>query len=246
MSIQRDSIVFYRSFYEAIQMLAPNDQLEIFHAILELGLNGEEVELCNSNVAKAIFLLIKPQIIANNERYVNSQKGGRPLKKTDNKQEDDNNKKPIVSKNCPKQKPMVIENDETKKPMVTKNGQKQKPNENVNVNENDNDNDNGNDNVNEKGVTGGNAQARGTHKTSRHIFVKPTVSEIADYCRKRNNGVNAEKFFDFYESKGWLVGKTPMKDWKACVRTWEQRDITTGELVKLACVNYDTTKYEVN
>ena len=54
-------------------------------------------------------------------------------------------------------------------------------------------------------------------------FVKPTVEEVRDYCRERGNDVNPESFVDFYESKGWKVGSNPMKDWKACVRTWEQR-----------------------
>lgn len=54
-------------------------------------------------------------------------------------------------------------------------------------------------------------------------FKKPTVDEIAAYCAERNNSISAGEFYDFYESKGWLVGKTPMKDWKACVRTWERR-----------------------
>lgn len=53
-------------------------------------------------------------------------------------------------------------------------------------------------------------------------FVKPTLDEVKSYCQERNNSVNAESFIDFYESKGWKVGKTPMKDWKACVRTWER------------------------
>ncbi len=52
-------------------------------------------------------------------------------------------------------------------------------------------------------------------------FIKPSVQDIKEYCLERKNTVNALKFFDFYESKGWKVGKTPMKDWKACVRTWE-------------------------
>ena len=51
---------------------------------------------------------------------------------------------------------------------------------------------------------------------------KPTVEEIADYCRERGNGIDAEYFFDHYESKGWLVGKCPMKNWQAAVRTWEK------------------------
>lgn len=54
-------------------------------------------------------------------------------------------------------------------------------------------------------------------------FVKPTVEEVAEYCKKRGNGINPESFVDFYESKGWKVGSNPMKDWQACVRTWEQR-----------------------
>lgn len=52
-------------------------------------------------------------------------------------------------------------------------------------------------------------------------FKKPTLEEVEEYCKERNNNINAQKFIDFYESKGWKVGKTPMKDWKACIRTWE-------------------------
>jgi hypothetical protein len=58
----------------------------------------------------------------------------------------------------------------------------------------------------------------------RKSFNKPTVEQIQDYCKERNNTVDGETFFDFYESKGWLVGKTKMKDWKAAVRNWERSD----------------------
>ena len=53
-------------------------------------------------------------------------------------------------------------------------------------------------------------------------FVAPTVDEVKEYCKERNNNVDAERFVDFYESKGWMVGKNKMKSWKACVRTWEK------------------------
>lgn len=56
-------------------------------------------------------------------------------------------------------------------------------------------------------------------------FKKPSLEEIEEYCNERNNSVNAEQFLDFYESNGWKVGKNPMKDWKACVRTWERNNI---------------------
>ena len=59
---------------------------------------------------------------------------------------------------------------------------------------------------------------------NRKRFTPPTVEEVAEYCKERNNNVNAERFVDFYTSKGWKVGKESMKDWKACVRTWEGRD----------------------
>ena len=58
--------------------------------------------------------------------------------------------------------------------------------------------------------------------TKRKRFEKPTLSEIEQYCIERNNNVNAEQFFDYYESNGWKVGKNSMKDWKAAVRTWER------------------------
>lgn len=51
--------------------------------------------------------------------------------------------------------------------------------------------------------------------------IPPTVEEVAEYCRERNNGVDAQRFVDYYTANGWKVGKNPMKDWKAAVRTWE-------------------------
>ena len=58
--------------------------------------------------------------------------------------------------------------------------------------------------------------------TKRKRFEKPTLSQLTQYCLERNNNVNAEQFYDYYESNGWKVGKNAMKDWKACVRTWER------------------------
>lgn len=53
-------------------------------------------------------------------------------------------------------------------------------------------------------------------------FVPPTPEEVNTYCLERNNGIDGSEFCDFYTSKGWKVGKNPMKDWKAAVRTWER------------------------
>ncbi len=53
-------------------------------------------------------------------------------------------------------------------------------------------------------------------------FIPPTLAEVQEFCQERGNGINAQKFIDFYESANWFRGKTKIKDWKACVRTWEK------------------------
>lgn len=60
--------------------------------------------------------------------------------------------------------------------------------------------------------------------TKRKRFEKPTLSEIKEYCIERNNNVDAQHFFDYYESNGWRVGKNSMKNWQAAVRTWERSE----------------------
>ena len=55
-------------------------------------------------------------------------------------------------------------------------------------------------------------------------FAPPSLSEVKNYCLIRKNNVSADSFMDFYESKGWLIGKNKMKNWQAAVRTWENRE----------------------
>lgn len=61
-------------------------------------------------------------------------------------------------------------------------------------------------------------------KNNKGRFYPPTVEEVKAYCEERNNGVDPQAFVDFYTAKGWKVGKDPMKDWQAAVRTWERRE----------------------
>lgn len=77
-------------------------------------------------------------------------------------------------------------------------------------------------------------------------FVKPTLEEVRAYCQSRQNGVDAERFYDYYESNGWRVGKSPMKDWKAAVRTWERSEWnhgggTNGQSGSIPAACYDGT-----
>ena len=59
-------------------------------------------------------------------------------------------------------------------------------------------------------------------KTLGEKFVPPTVPQVKEYCLERKNTVDPESFVDFYLSKNWMIGKNKIKDWKACVRTWEK------------------------
>ena len=63
-----------------------------------------------------------------------------------------------------------------------------------------------------------------TDSNKKAFFKKPTLVEVKNYCILRKNNIDAESFIDFYESKGWQIGKEKMKSWKACVRTWESRE----------------------
>ena len=84
--------------------------------------------------------------------------------------------------------------------------------------------DNNNINITNTNLTDSNNKGR---------FKKPTNWEIKIYCEQRENNIDAETFYDFYESKDWKVGKTKMKDWKACVRTWERREVKKQTMGKL-------------
>lgn len=80
------------------------------------------------------------------------------------------------------------------------------------------------------------------NKKTPSVFVPPTLDEVIDYCRERGNRVNPEKWFDFYASKGWMIGKNKMKDWKAAVRTWE-KDVT-GKWPPKTATTAPAQKYE--
>lgn len=251
MEKQYDSFVFYDSFYNAISLLPLESQARVYNAIFKFALTNEEPELEGAELA--IYLLIKPQILANRERRENACKGGAPkcnqnAKKKTTEDNVENNQKQLednfsVEKNNSKQ-PLVENNDaikttqnNQKQPLVEnfakKNNQKQ-PNVNVNVNVNDNVNVNANVNENV------NVNDNGSSITTRKRFVRPTLDEVKQYCVERHNSVDAQRFMDFYASKGWLVGNQPMKDWKAAVRTWEQRENNPSGGAKVAIASkYD-------
>lgn len=174
--MNRESFIFYRGFSESIKELDAEMRCECYEALIDYALDGIEPD--TNGVVMAMFKAFKPQIDANNRRYENGQKGGRPKNQTETKPNDNQT--------------------ETKAT----------PNVNVNVNDNENDNE----------------ILKEKEKKKNRSFEKPSLQAVADYCRERHNNVDAQTFVDFYEAKGWMIGKEKMRDWKAAVRTWERRD----------------------
>ena len=68
-----------------------------------------------------------------------------------------------------------------------------------------------------------NSKKNNNNKGEVH-FTPPTIAEVEQYCREKGYNINASNFVDFYEAKGWMIGKNKMKDWKAAVRTWVRRE----------------------
>lgn len=122
----RDSFVFYRSFFEAIKIQPKEIQTDIYSAIFDYIFNGKQPDGLNPMV-QSLFILIKPQLDANNQRYENGKKGGRPKKENQ-----------IITNGFENKKPMVIKSENQ---TITET----KPN--VNENENENVNHNVNENV---------------------------------------------------------------------------------------------------
>ena len=207
--MERESFVFYRSFYEGIKELPRDIQGEVLTAIMEYGLNGVTTEN-QKQITKAMFALIKPQLDANNQRFENGKKGGRP------------------KANC-------NQTETETKPKQNRNKTKHEPNVNVNVNDNDisflekkkQKSDAAVSDLVENENSESPLETLQTPKEQsgggRKRFTIPTPEEVQAYCNERNNGISGQQFCDFYSAKGWKIGKEPMKDWKAAVRTWEMR-----------------------
>lgn len=92
------------------------------------------------------------------------------------------------------------------------------------------------------------AQEIQQEKPKRKNFVKPTVEEIAAFCKEKKYTVNAQQFFNYYESNGWKIGRNAMKSWQAAVQNWNTRDKAnkkaTGTMWSNNSTDADTSSYE--
>ncbi len=225
----RDSFVFYRSFFEALNGLSDIEKGQCFSVLADYALNSIIPENMDA-VVRVFFTMARPQIDANIQRHENGCKGGKfgNLGGRPRKNPEETPKKP-----------------------------QENPNTTPNVNDNENENDNENDiyplNNSPKGENNQIDLEEYIKDEERKRFVKPTIDEVIIYCKEANKPINPEKFWNFYESKGWKVGKAPMKNWKAAISTWssnysdnntavETSTFSTDENAKLLASSAEITK----
>lgn len=184
-----------------VDMLSDAEAGRLLKALLHYNTSGKEDSLPGQE--RLIFAMLKAQIDRDNNSYAtkcetlreNGKKGGRPKNQT----------KP----NGFLKKQMVIG-----KTKCFQEEEKEKEEEQEQEYDKDQEHEH-----EQEGVSAGGA------KKSGRRFSPPTLEDVAVYCESRQNGIDPEKFIDYYTAIGWKVGgKSQMKDWRAAVRNWEQRD----------------------
>ena len=247
----RDQMVLFRSEYEAgMEIENPKERLAFFEAIFALGLNDEDRTSSLPRFPKAIFLAIKP-IIEKGNKCSTSRKVGIEKKKIDNSK--NNNERANVINGLPYETIAVDCNENNDSEIVNQNANNDskivtdEKSDDLEIAIKGKDRI-GKDSIglDSIGLDGGEAPlnppaadaASHTDETegwkpceatygkpkAQTRFAAPTVEEVAAYCKERGNKVDAGRFCDFYTAKGWKVGNTPMKDWRAAVRNWERTD----------------------
>ena len=195
----KNSFVLYTDYRQHTALLSVEEKAQLLDAIFAYAA-GEEVEL--TGMALMAFSFIKAQMDRDEEKYkaicekrrIAGKMGGAPK----------------GNSNASKQANTTKDNQkQTKQANATKNNQSQ-------TKQADTDTDTVTDNDTVTDINSGDKP--------RRSFQPPTIDEVKDYCWERKNGIDAQSFIDFYSSKGWMIGKNKMKDWKAAIRTWEQRN----------------------
>ena len=195
--MERKQFTWFRSYYDALKELPAEEFRDIVLAVCAYALDGEETEL--SGVARAIFTLIRPTLEVGRSKAENrsrTEQTSISAEQTGNRPEQTKNK-PEQTQN--KRKQTGNKPEQTRK-------EKEKEKEREKESEND-------------------SYCSPPPPSGPKRFVPPTLAEVQSYVAQRQSPVDPQGFIDFYASKGWMVGKTPMKDWKAACRnaeTWER------------------------
>lgn len=213
-SIDKESYMLYRGWNPLFENL-PKEQLgELFYAICCYQ-SGKEYTIENPLI-KGVFEMVLMQFKKDEEKYIsnceakakNGKKGAESRWQDDNNNTSENGKNgKCHSENGKNGKCYFCHNEE--KTEMAKMAIEEEEEEEVEDKEEEE--------VEEVPTVPKKREAR-------KRFSPPSAAEVREYCRERENTVDAESFVDFYAAKGWKVGNAPMKDWKAAVRTWEKRE----------------------
>ena len=197
--MERKQFTWYRSYYDALKEIPAEEFRAIVLAVCAYALDGEEPEL--SGVARAIFTLIRPTLEVGRSKAENRSRA----EQTSLSAEQTGNR-PEQTKNKPEQTQNKRKQTDNKPEQTRKEKEKEKEKEREKESEND-------------------SYCSPPPPSGPKRFVPPTLAEVQSYVAERQSPVDPQGFIDFYASKGWMVGKTPMKDWKAACRnaeTWER------------------------
>lgn len=195
--MERKQFTWYRSYYDALKELPAEEFRDIVLAVCAYALDGEEPEL--SGVARAIFTLIRPTLEVGRSKAENRSRA----EQTSISAEQTGNR-PEQTKNKPEQTQNKRKQTDNKPEQTRKEKEKEKEREKESEND---------------------SYCSPPPPSGPKRFVPPTLAEVQSYVAQRQSPVDPQGFIDFYASNGWMVGKTPMKDWKAACRnaeTWER------------------------
>lgn len=206
--MSRDTMVYYRSFRESLRELPPDLYKVVSETIFDYAFEGIAPGPDSNAVAKALFIAIKPVIDNAHNRYdacvENGRKGGAPKGSRNNP-----SGKAIQPNQYPNQEPNLYKDKDVDK-------------------DKDIESKGGVGGGSETPPVGNNPEGMSADEprkvaAKRAAFVAPSPQEVKDYISEKGYTVDAQRFIDFYEAKGWMIGKNKMKDWRAAVRTWARR-----------------------
>lgn len=206
-----------------LQKLMPYDTEEIAECLAELSEEGvitiTSTTLTQKRMAKSGELSVKRSLAGSN--------GGRPSKAE--KQNESKTESKTKANDKAKQKQNEKQNESKEESKIKANPECARvgTQNSVHIYNQDNNNLDREKEESLESVVRGAGERSENKKAKRAQFTPPTYEEVAEYCRERGNGIDAQLFVDHYAANGWVQGKAgkPLKDWKAAVRTWERNGI---------------------
>lgn len=208
----KDRFMFFYNFKQAADNLPDELRLKFYDAMTDYVFKGVEPD---DIVVSALIMAIKPYL----DNEVSSWGGAREGSGRKRKNQDKSNEIKFNQVELEK-----LENNQDKSSLIKINQDLQKTKEKTPLN---NPQENKNKNIYPPVTPNGVNSPQGDMTTGKK-FVKPTIEEVDAYCRESGHSIDCGAFVDFYESKGWKVGKNSMKDWRAAVRNWERGDKAAG------------------